>query len=96
MDGHSYMSFAKVPLKLAQFCENLNQARKTLNALSVEERYDLSFDLHYDLFTIHPWADGNGRMARLLMHWLQFEAGIAPTILRKEDKDEYVKALSKT
>ena len=25
IDGHSYMSFTKVPLKLAQFCENLNQ-----------------------------------------------------------------------
>lgn len=96
MNGHSYMSFTKVPIKLAQFCENLNQARKTLNALSIEERYDLSFDAHYHLVTVHPWADGNGRMARLLMHWLQFEAEIDPTILRKEDKDEYVKALSKT
>ncbi len=96
MDGHSYMSFTKVPMKLTQLCENINQARKTFHTLSVEERYDLSFDTHYDLVTIHPWADGNGRMARLLMHWLQYEAEIAPTILRKEDKDEYVKALSKT
>ena len=96
MDGPSYMSFTKVPMKLTQFCENLNLARKTLNTLSVEERYDLSFDVHYHLVTIHPWVDGNGRMARLLMHWLQFEAGIAPTILRKENKYEYVKALSKT
>ena len=46
MDGPSYMSFTKVPMKLTQFCENLNLARKTLNTLSVEERYDLSFDVH--------------------------------------------------
>lgn len=48
--------------------------------------YEISFDAHYDLVTIHPWADGNGRMARLLMNMLQFEFGLIPTKILKEDQ----------
>ena len=46
--------------------------------------------------TIHPWADGNGRMARLLMNMLQFKFGLIPTKILKEDKEEYIKALVET
>ena len=44
--------------------------------MSLQERYNLSFEAHYRLVTIHPWADGNGRMARLITddisHFLEF------------------------
>lgn len=53
-------------------------------------------DAHYDLVTIHLWADGNGRMARLLMNQLQFEFGLIPAKILKEDKEEYIKALVAT
>ena len=56
----------------------------------------MSFDAHYNLVTIHPWADGNGRMARLVMNMLQFEFGLIPTKILKEDKEEYIKALVAT
>ena len=46
--------------------------------------------------TIHPWADGNGRMARLVMNMLQFEYGLIPTKILKDDKEEYIKALVET
>ncbi len=58
--------------------------------------YELSFDAHYHLVTIHPWADGNGRMARLVMNMLQFEFGLIPTKILKGDKEEYIKALVET
>ena len=56
----------------------------------------MSFDAHYNLVTIHPWADGNDRMARLVMNMLQFEFGLIPTKILKEDKEEYIKALVAT
>ena len=94
--GRSYMNYSKVPAKLAEFCERLNSERAKASAMSVDELYKMSFDAHYNLVTIHPWADGNGRMARLVMNMLQFEFGLIPTKILKEDKEEYIKALVST
>ena len=46
--------------------------------------------------TIHPWADGNGRMARLVMNQIQFEFGLIPAKVLKEDKGDYINALIAT
>ena len=94
--GRSYMNYSKVPAKLAEFCEQLNMLRSKASSMSVDELYQLTFDAHYHLVTIHPWADGNGRMARLVMNMLQFEFGIIPTKILQEDKEEYIKALVAT
>ena len=94
--GRSYMSFTKVPTRLQAFCDEMNEARQHLDSKNLEALYDLSFDAHYGLVTIHPWADGNGRMARLLMNQIQFEFGAIPSKVLKEDKEEYVKSLSQS
>lgn len=94
--GRSYMNYSKVPAKLAVFCEKLNSERAKASTMTVNELYQMSFDAHYNLVTIHPWADGNGRMARLVMNMLQFEFGLIPTKILKEDKEEYIKALVAT
>lgn len=90
------MNYSKVPAKLAALCEQLNTRRAEASAMSVDELYQLTFDAHYNLVTIHPWADGNGRMARLVMNMLQFEFGLIPTKILKEDKEEYIKSLVAT
>lgn len=94
--GRSYMNYSKVPAKLAEFCEKLNSERAKASTMLIDELYQMSFDAHYNLVTIHPWADGNGRMARLVMNILQFEFGLIPTKILKEDKEEYIKALVAT
>ena len=94
--GRSYMNYSKVPTKLTEFCNQLNEDRKDANKKSITELYKISFDAHFNLVTIHPWADGNGRMARLIMNMLQFEFGLIPTIIHKEYKEEYIKALVAT
>ena len=94
--GRSYMNYSKVPAKLAEFCDQLNAERVQSATMTVDELYQMSFDAHYNLVTIHPWADGNGRMARLVMNMLQFEFGLIPTKILKEDKEEYIKALVAT
>lgn len=92
--GRSYMNYQKVPMKLDELCSDLNQKRREL--LDVDDdvaKYILSFDTHFKLVTIHPWVDGNGRMARLVMNLLQYEFGLMPSKIQKENKAEYIQAL---
>lgn len=95
--GKSYMNYLKVPQKLKEFCEEMNERREQLlNNPDVYEQYRLSFDAHLQLVTIHPWVDGNGRMSRLIMNHLQNEFGLVPNKILKEDKAEYINALVKS
>lgn len=96
LGGKSYMAYQKVPARLEAFCKELNQRRKGMDPTDVAVVYDLSFWAHYELVTIHPWADGNGRTSRLLMNLLQWEFGVLPTKVLKEDKTEYIQALIDT
>lgn len=96
LGGKSYMSYLKVPMKLEVFCKELNERRKSIDPTDIAAIYDLSFWAHYELVTIHPWADGNGRTCRLLMNLLQMEFGVLPTKVLKEDKAEYIQALIDT
>ena len=72
----------------------VNQRQQTLlQSTDIIEQYLLSFGAHYQLVTIHPWVDGNGRMSRLVMNHLQYEFGLVPVKIVKEDKAEYIQAL---
>lgn len=94
--GKSYMNYSKVPSKLIEFCVDVNGRRKTINENDIIEAYNLSFDAHFQLVTIHPWADGNGRMSRLLMNQLQYEFGLVPTKIEKQNKAKYIETLIAT
>jgi len=92
--GKSYLNYTKVPASLETFCQEMNERRLVLrNSRDLLEQYFLSFDAHSQLVTIHPWADGNGRMSRLIMNYIQFEFGLVPAKVKKEDKADYIQAL---
>lgn len=93
LGGKSYMSYQKVPARLAEFCDKLNKQRKNIDASDVLSVYDLSFWAHYELVSIHPWADGNGRTSRLLMNLIQMEFDVIPSKVLKDDKSQYIQAL---
>ncbi len=91
--GPSYISYQKVPSRLAAFCEELNKRRISVDKTDPYALYELSFWAHYELVTIHPWADGNGRTSRLLMNLLQMEYDLLPVRVLKGDKMDYIQAL---
>lgn len=94
--GSSYLNFSKVPTKLGELCDSVNLRRKQLAINDIVGAYKLSFDAHFQLVTIHPWADGNGRMSRLFMNQLQFEFGVIPVKIDKHSKARYIEALIET
>ncbi len=94
--GGSYLSYQKVPGRLAEFCQWLNTERANVDRNVIEQVYDLSFEAHYRLVNIHPWADGNGRMSRLVMNMIQYEFGAVPSIVKKESKKQYINALERS
>lgn len=49
--------------------------------------------LHYGFVTIHPYFDGNGRVARLLMNYVLGLGGVPWMTIRIEDRDRYFQAL---
>ena len=59
-------------------------------ALHPVERSSL---LHIDFVKIHPFIDGNGRTARLLLNFELMKHGYPPVVIEKEDRAEYYAAL---
>lgn len=92
--GKSYLAWQKVPDRLQKTCDYLNRRRSEIDKNSIEEIYKLSFEAHYLLVAIHPWADGNGRMSRLVMNMIQKEFDVIPSIVKKENRAEYIQSLA--
>jgi len=54
---------------------------------------ETAFAAHRRLVVIHPFSDGNGRTARLLMNLVLARAGFPPIAVRPEDRPAYLAAL---
>ena len=48
---------------------------------------------HYRFVRIHPFDDGNGRMARLLMNMILIKHGYTVSLIRHENRDDYINHL---
>lgn len=92
--GKSYLAWQKVPERLQKICDYLNRCRSEIDKSNIEQIYKLSFEAHYLLVSIHPWADGNGRMSRLVMNMIQKEFNVIPSIVKKENRVEYIQSLA--
>ncbi|MCX6774029.1 MAG: Fic family protein [Candidatus Micrarchaeota archaeon] len=79
----------EVPMLMKKVYAELNSKDKGIKAI-----YS-AVSIHHDVARIHPFVDGNGRLARLLMNLRLMRAGFPPTILRKEERRAYYSALEK-
>lgn len=81
----------KLPTAVDKLLKQLNTdvaASKTLRQI-----YDLSFQAHYDLLCLQPFGEGNGRVARLLMNYVQHYHKLPISLVHATDRQAYTKAL---
>lgn len=53
----------------------------------------LAWRVHHEFFTLHPFIEANGRMARLLLNYIRIRAGLGLAILGGNDRERYSKAI---
>lgn len=78
-----------VPKLMQAVYSELNDKGKMVEAIKSAVK------VHYNTVRVHPFVDGNGRLARLLMNLRLIRAGFPPTILRREERRAYYSALEK-
>ncbi len=79
---------SKVPALMKKFTNSIN---------SLKEKYhpvEYAALLHLELVTIHPFVDGNGRTARLLMNLALLQTGFVITIIPPVLRQDYIDAIA--
>ena len=56
---------------------------------------ELAAYVHHELVRIHPFVDGNGRTARLLMNLILMRGGYPPIVIAKKERKKYFESLEK-
>ncbi len=77
----------KVPDLMEQFVNWLHNSKKTLPEIAIEA--------HLKFVSIHPFADGNGRTARLLMNLVLLTGGYPPVIISNKNRKQYIDSIEK-
>jgi Fic family protein len=89
--GSYFVNYDKVVAYTARLASSLND--KIKGVPTEQQKIEISFAAHFDLVSIHPFYDGNGRTSRLLMNYLQAIVDLPLAVVFKEDKNEYFTAL---
>lgn len=74
-------SFLHVPALMDDYFNFYRQHQQSMHPV------ELASEMHERLVTIHPFVDGNGRTARLVMNLLLLQRGYPITILASDNKD---------
>ncbi|MCK4730186.1 MAG: Fic family protein [Candidatus Aenigmarchaeota archaeon] len=80
--------YVKVPKLMLEFIKDI-QKSKDLHPV------ELSAKVHYEFVRIHPFFDGNGRTARLIMNLILMQKGYPVTIILNNDRKKYYDTLKK-
>lgn len=91
-DRFEYASPEETPALMTDLVNWYNDAEKSGKYSVVE----LAALFHYRYIRIHPFEDGNGRIARLMVNYILARHGWPMIVVRSRKKQEYLEALHKT
>jgi Fic family protein len=89
-----FPNYQKVPRLVQELLDDIN--KNIDNSTGYKEANYLAFVAHFQMVSIHPFADGNGRLSRLLMNYVQHYHKEPLSIIYQEDKSDYIKSLVAT
>jgi Fic family protein len=92
VDKKYFPDLSKVPKLLNQLVDNISSR---IDNVRENEIVKLAADFHYNFVNIHPFGDGNGRTARLLMNYIQMYHQEPLIKIFTEDRAEYIDSLNK-
>jgi Fic family protein len=87
-----YASPVDVPVLMTEWLVMLNVALDA--SLNKEEALAAYTGLHQAFVRIHPFADGNGRMARLVANLPVLKSGLPPILIDRTRRRDYLQCLS--
>lgn len=95
MAGNTYFpNYDKVERLMNDLVINIQNKMNT--SQTIEDQLNLSFDVHFNMVSIYPFYDGNGRSSRLLMNYIQQYYDLPLAIVNSESKVDYIEALIET
>jgi len=77
----------KIPDLMEKFVNWLHNSKKILPEIAIEA--------HLKFVSIHPFADGNGRTARLLMNLVLMTGGYPPVVISNKNRRQYIDSIEK-
>lgn len=89
-----FMDARKVAAAVDLLLKEINTALPDLK--TIRQVYDLSFQAHYQLLSVHPFGDGNGRTSRLLMNYIQHYHKLPLSLVYAQDRTNYINALEQS
>lgn len=80
----------EVPPLMGKFISDIPKLKKKVHPIEYAAR------LHLDFVTIHPFVDGNGRTARLLMNLALLQSGYCIAIIPPIRRQDYIYSIQKS
>ncbi|MGF7184920.1 Fic family protein [Desulfitispora alkaliphila] len=82
---HKYCDPVKVPGEMKNLVQFINTSEK--------HPIEIAAIAHHQFVAIHPFDDGNGRVARILMNIILMKHGFLPVVIKNENREDYYRAL---
>jgi Fic family protein len=91
--ARTFPNYSKVPDLMKSFVEATN--KRIAEAKTFQQKCEAAFYAHFQLVSIHPFADGNGRTSRLIMNYILSAFDLPVFYVYKSSRISYIQALEK-